>query len=188
LSKEIVLLSRDGNHFFHQLVLNSIRTLEPWLRFDLYLSIEKMTYSTVQEPTPEEIMEAQKRVRKLKRFYKGLASWATTSVILLAINIFTTGGISWAKFPIFFWGISILFQAFEIFRLQRHDKQWEKRQLEKQLGRELPSDYVPMTVMPEEKKEDYSEELLNKEKPERQPADLSEFRKLAKPWKEDDLV
>ncbi len=147
-----------------------------------------MIYSTDSQPTNEEIMEAQKRVRKIKRFYKGLVSWATTSIILLAINIFTTGGISWAKFPIFFWGISIVIQAIEVFRLQRHDKEWEKRQLEKQLGRELPSNYAPMTVMPEDKQEDYSEELLNKEKKERAPADLSEFRKLAKPWKEDDLV
>ena len=147
-----------------------------------------MTYLTDKEPTPEEIMEAQKRVRKIKRFYKGLLSWATTSIILIAINIFTAQGITWAKWPIFFWGISILMQAFEVIRLQRHDKQWEKRQLEKQLGTSLPSDYVPMTVMPDEKPEDYSEELLNKEKPVREQADLSEVRKLARPWKDDDLV
>ena len=147
-----------------------------------------MTYSTYREPTNEEIMEAQKRVRKIKRFYKGLATWAGTSIFLLALNIFTTGGISWAKFPIFFWGISLVIQAFEVFRLQRQGKDWEKRQLEKQLGRELPSDYVPMTVMPEEKQEDYSDELLNKEKKVREPANLSEFRKLAKPWKDDELV
>ena len=147
-----------------------------------------MTYLTDKEPTPEEIMEAQKRVRKIKRFYKGLLSWVTTSIILIAINIFTAQGITWAKWPIFFWGISILMQAFEVIRLQRHDKQWEKRQLEKQLGTTLPSDYVPMTVMPDEKPEDYSEELLNKEKPVREQADLSEVRKLARPWKDDDLV
>ena len=147
-----------------------------------------MTYSTYREPTQEEIMEAQKRVRKIKRFYKGLASWAGTSILLLAINIFTTGGITWAKFPIFFWGISLVIQAFEVFRLQRQGQNWEKRELEKQLGRPLPSDYVPMTVMPEEKQQDYSDELLNKEKKEREPANLSEFRKLAKPWKDDELV
>ena len=147
-----------------------------------------MTYLTDKEPTPEEIMEAQKRVRKIKRFYKGLLSWVTTSIILIAINIFTAQGITWAKWPIFFWGISILMQAFEVIRLQRYDKQWEKRQLEKQLGTTLPSDYVPMTVMPDEKPEDYSEELLNKEKPVREQADLTEVRKLARPWKDDDLV
>jgi len=147
-----------------------------------------MTYLTDREPTPEEIMEAQKRVRKIKRFYKGLLSWITTSIILIAINIFTAQGITWAKWPIFFWGISILIQAFEVIRLQRHDKNWEKRQLEKQLGTTLPADYVPMTVMPDEKTEDYSEELLNKEKPAREQADLSEVRKLTRPWKDDDLV
>jgi len=147
-----------------------------------------MTYSTYQDPTTPEYMEAQKRVRKIKRFYKGLASWAGTSLFLLALNLFTTGGISWAKFPIFFWGISLLIQAFEVIRLQRHDKEWEKRQLEKQLGRQLPSDYVPITVMPEEKTEDYSDDLLNKEKPVREPMDLSEVRKLQRPWKDKDLV
>jgi len=147
-----------------------------------------MVYSTYREPTPEEYMEAQKRVRKIKRFYKGLASWIGMSLFFLAFNLFTSGGIGWAKYPIFFWGISILIQAFEIIRLQRHDKALEKRQLEKQLGTTLPSDYVPMTVMPEEKQEDYSDDLLNKEKPVREPADLAEVRKLARPWKDGDLV
>jgi hypothetical protein len=147
-----------------------------------------MAYSTYQEPTEQEYAEAQKRVRKIKRFYKGLAQWAGTSLFLLALNFFTTGGISWAKFPIFFWGISLLIQAFEVLRLQRHDKDWERRQLEKQLGRELPADYVPMTMMPEEKTEDYTDDLLTKEKPIREPADLSEVRKLARPWKDKDLV
>jgi len=147
-----------------------------------------MTYSTNYDPNSPEYIEAQKRVRKIKRFYKGLASWAGTSIFMLALNFFTTGGLTWAKYPIFFWGISLFIQAFEVIRLQRHDKDWEKRQLEKQLGTQLPADYVPMTVMPEEKPEDYSDELLNKEQPVRETADLSEVRKLARPWKEDDLV
>ncbi len=147
-----------------------------------------MTYSTYQDPNSPEYIEAQKRVRKIQRFYKKLASWAGVSLFLLALNIFTTGSLSWAKFPIFFWGISLLIQAFEVMRLQRHDKEWEKRQLEKQLGRTLPYDYVPMTVMPEEKQEDYTDELLHHENPVREPVDLTEVRKLARPWKDKDLV
>jgi hypothetical protein len=146
-----------------------------------------MTYSTYRDPDHQEYMEAQKRVRKIKRFYKGLASWMGTSLFLLALNIFTVGHLSWAKYPIFFWGISLLIQAFEVIRLQRHDKDWERRQMERQLGRPLP-DEVPMTVMPEEKPEDYSEELLNKEPPVRERANLAEVRKLTRPWKDEDLV
>ena len=138
--------------------------------------------------TDPELLEAQKRVRKIKRFYKGLAQWAGTSLFLLAIDFFTSGGITWSRYPVFFWGIAILMNFFEVMRLQKQGKDWEKKQLEKQLGRELPADYTPMAKLPKEETKDYSDELLNKEKTEREIADLSEVRKLKRPWKDEDLV
>ena len=95
----------------------------------------------------EEYIEAQKRVKKIKRFYKSLAQWAGTSIFLVALNIFTDGKISWAIYPVFFWGIAVFYNVFEIIRLQKHDKDWEKRQMEKQLGRPLTTE--ELTAMEE---------------------------------------
>ena len=140
------------------------------------------------EVTDQELQEAQKRVRKIKRFYKGLAQWAGVSIFMIALDLFLSGGISWSKYPVFFWGIAIIIDFFEVMRLQRHDKDWERKQLEKQLGRKLPGEYAPLTELPKEETKDYSEELLNKEQREREAADLSEVRKLKRPWKDEDLV
>lgn len=135
----------------------------------------------------EEYQEAQKRVKKIKKFYKELASWAGTSVALIGMNLFLSGNISWAKFPVFFWGIFIIAQLFEIIRLQRQDKEWEARQMRRQLGNSQSAGR-PLTdpTHSTEPLEDYSEELLNQK--DREIADLSEYRKLKRPWKEDDLV
>ncbi len=131
--------------------------------------------------------EAQKRIRKIKKFYKELTSWAGTSVFLIAINIFIAGHITWAKYPVFFWGLFILVQAFEVFRLQRMDKEWEERQMRRFTGRSTPP---PLQRAPphgaHDQTEDYSEQLLQQR--ERELADLSEYRKLKRPWKDEDLV
>ena len=130
-----------------------------------------------------ETLEAQKRVNKIKKFYKNLASWAGTSVFLVAMDVFMNHGITWSKWPVFFWGIAIALQVFEIIRLQHMDKAWEDRMLKKQLGQSTLPDPN------QEKSEDYSEELLRAPaQREKEKADLSEFRKLKKPWKDEDLV
>jgi len=127
-------------------------------------------------------LDAEKRVKKIKKFYKELTSWAGTSVILLAIDLFLSGGISWSKYPVFFWGIAIAVQFISILKIQRLDRQWEEKMLRKfKKQEELPAE---MSTDP-----DYSEELLHNEKlREKEIADLSEYRTLKKPWKDEDLV
>jgi hypothetical protein len=154
--------------------------------------------SNTLQPRPiseHEYEEAKKRVKKIKGFYHNLANWAGVSVLLLAINLFTSGDISWAKYPIFFWGISIVMQAFRTMRLQRLDKQWEENQMRKFTGdgvyptSESTTTQMPQSAtnqVPQEHLEDYTEELLNRQ--EREFANLSEYRKLKRPWKDEDLV
>lgn len=140
-------------------------------------------------PTEEEdreYWEAKKRVDKIKKFYRNLASWAGTSVFLIALNIFLTGGITWARYPVFFWGISILIQVFHIIRLQRMDKNWEERQIRRFTGRNYQPRNTSVAEIPGEQQEDYSDELLNQQ--EREMADLKEYRQLKKPWEDKDLV
>lgn len=131
--------------------------------------------------------EAQKRVRKIKKFYKDLAGWAGTSLFLLALDLFLSGGISWSKYPVFFYGIFVISEVFDIIRLQRLDKDWEDRQMRRFTGRSAPKHLQNNpTNHDADEPEDYTGELLNRQ--EREVADLAEYRKLQKPWKEEDLV
>jgi len=128
-------------------------------------------------------LQAQKRVNKIRKFYKDLANWAGTSVFLIALDLFLSHGITWSKFPVFFWGIFIAAEFFEILRLQYMDKNWEDKMVKKHMGSQALPD-------PDQTKgEDYSEELLRQpDQPEMEKADLSSVRKLKKPWRDEDLV
>jgi hypothetical protein len=149
-----------------------------------------MTQTPTNSYTDPEYYEAQKRLKKIKGFYKNLANWAGVSIFLLAINFFTTGGITWAKFPVFFWGLSIVMQVFEIIRLQRMDKDWEDRQMRRfTSGRRSGHGSLSLPET-DEALTDYSvdEALPPLKNQEKEKADLSTYRKLAKPWKDEDLV
>ena len=104
------------------------------------------------------------------------------SVFMLALDLFLSGGISWSKYPVFFWGITLAYQYFNILRIQRMDRQWEEKMLKKFKGQDQDTDDIPS-------EQDYSEELLRNDRArEKEMADLSEYRKLKKPWKDEDLV
>lgn len=142
----------------------------------------------IPETTDQEYLDAQKRVKKIKSFYKNLASWAGSSIFMIALDLFLSGGITWSKFPVFFWGISLVIQFFQVLRLQQLDKEWEKKQLKKLIGRDhpLPLDKQNPEQTIQEPLEDYSDELLNQQ--DREMEKLSEYRKLQRPWKDEDLV
>lgn len=127
------------------------------------------------------ILDAEKRVRKIKKFYKELAAWAGTSVFLIALDLFLSGGLTWSRYPVFFWGIAIAYQFFQVLRIQKLDREWEEKMVRK-LTRSA-------TRAEEEQVPDYSEELLNNQRvKEKELEDLKEYRTLKKPWKDEDLV
>ena len=76
-------------------------------------------------------------VRDLKGFYSHAVSYALTIPVLFIINYQTTDYM-WAWWPTLGWGIGLLshgLQVFEVFDFYGQD--WEKRQVEKRLGRKL---------------------------------------------------
>lgn len=151
-----------------------------------------MTYplqpdSNEPDQTDYEYQAAQKRVKKIKSFYKDLSSWAGTSIMLIGLNLFLSGNITWAKYPVIIWGIFIAAEVFNIIRLQYMDKEWEDRQMRRFTGRTRST--VPPGAIRESSSspaEDYSDDLLHQE--ERELADLSQYRKAGKAWKDEDLV
>lgn len=148
---------------------------------------QQSTENEASDHSTYEYEEAQERIKKIRKFYQSLAKWAGVSVFLIVLNIILTGSITWAKFPVLFWGLALVIQVFEVIRLQRMDRAWEERQMRRFTGRGLRNPQTTSLPNPEnEGIEDYSGELLNKE--ERELADLAEYRKLNKPWNEEDLV
>ena len=136
-------------------------------------------------PRTQITQDAQKRVRKIKSFYKSLFSWIGTSIFLIALDLFLSGGITWSKFPVFFWGVSLVIQLFQVIHLYRTNKDWEEKMIRKFSGIEP----VPERLPKGQTEMDYSEQLLgNAPAAEKEMADLSEYRKLKRPWKDEDLV
>lgn len=127
------------------------------------------------------------RLKTIRKFSKDFTSWASTSVILIAINIFISGGITWAKYPVFFWGIFVVAGVFNVWRLKREQKEFEAKQAQKSFRRTHLSP-TTTTAPAEEPIVDYSDTLLDHEARERELADLADVRKLKRPWKDEDLV
>ena len=77
-------------------------------------------------------------VRKLKGFYLHLAQYVVVIAALCAINLLTTPHRLWFYWPALGWGIAILAHAATMFGwLPFLGVDWEKRQVEKRLGRPL---------------------------------------------------
>lgn len=81
---------------------------------------------------------AMNYVQSLKGFYSHLLTYVLVIAALFIINFLLEPDYIWAVWPAMGWGIGITihgFQTFGFFRL--FGPEWEKRQVEKRLGRKL---------------------------------------------------
>jgi len=76
--------------------------------------------------------QAQRRVRQKRNFYRSLMSYISVNLFLFLINLFTSPGIWWFYWPMFGWGIGMLFQAWSVFA-PKFDNDWEARQIQAEL-------------------------------------------------------
>lgn len=94
--------------------------------------------STLTPSASQQEQLALLEVRKLKGFYLHLAQYVVVIAALCAINLLTTPHRLWFYWPALGWGIGILAHAATIFGwLPFLGVDWEKRQVEKRLGRPL---------------------------------------------------
>lgn len=83
-------------------------------------------------------VEAFRYVRRLKRFYMSLISYVSIVSFLTIINLTTSPQHLWVGWVALFWGLGLLLGAARLFlpdRLLGGD--WERRQVERRLGRSL---------------------------------------------------
>jgi transcriptional regulator with XRE-family HTH domain len=111
-------------------------------------AVFEIDFSTLQEPemntataTPgfnadETLAFAQ--VRKLKGFYFHLAQYVIVVTLLLSINLWTHPQYLWVRWVALGWGIGVLFHGLRVFeRFSPFGAEWEKKQVEKRLGRKI---------------------------------------------------
>ena len=92
--------------------------------------------------TPTRISSEEERiieyVRDLKGFYTHLTSYVLVMLVLFVINLVFTPGYIWAFWAALGWGIGILVHGLNVFELINwFGPDWERRQVEKRLGRKL---------------------------------------------------
>ncbi len=91
-------------------------------------------------PTPFDADEALAfvQVRKLKNFYFHLAQYVLVVTVLAAINLWTRPQHLWVGWVAFGWGMGVLLHAIRVFeRFNPLGAEWEKKQVEKRLGRKI---------------------------------------------------
>lgn len=86
----------------------------------------------------EDEKQAIEYVKSIKEFYSHLVTYLLVITGLFVINYFTSPDYWWAVWPALGWGIGIVshaLSAFEILNIFGPD--WERKQVEKRLGRKL---------------------------------------------------
>ena len=81
---------------------------------------------------------ALRHVRKIRGFYGHLAQYVIVISGLVILNLFTSPKYFWAIWPAMGWGLGVLFHGIRVFgKSPFMNADWEKRQVEKYLGRKL---------------------------------------------------
>lgn len=107
--------------------------------FDVELSnLHEDTEMKSDETMTWEEQRALEYVRDVKGFYSSLMTFLIVVPALFLMNYFLTPGYFWAWWVLFGWGIGIVTHALSVFELFKFfDADWEKKQVEKRLGRKL---------------------------------------------------
>lgn len=96
------------------------------------------TDAVLSTPSRADEELAFRHVRKVRGFYMNLGRYLVVVSILLVINYTMTPGRIWAPWVAGGWGIGLLFHAMRVFEwLPFLGGDWERRQVEKRLGRPL---------------------------------------------------
>lgn len=100
--------------------------------------ITKETAMPISNELTSEEEQAIRQVRDIKGFYANLICYLIVMPILIAVDVILSPDDLWFYGPALGWGLGVIFHGlgvFEVFPL--FSPAWEKRQIEKRLGRKL---------------------------------------------------
>jgi transcriptional regulator with XRE-family HTH domain len=96
-----------------------------------------MQSSATSQVSPEEAL-ALAHVRRIKGFYMHLAEYCVIIAMLAVMNVFISPHYPWVIFPAAPWGFYVLIEGLCAFdKVPFLNGQWERRQVERYLGRQL---------------------------------------------------
>lgn len=91
-----------------------------------------------KQQTAFEETQIIEHVKEIKGFYTHLITYACVITLLFIINLLTEPSYIWAWWPAMGWGMGIVSHGLSTFEiLNFFGADWEKRQIEKRLGRKL---------------------------------------------------
>ena len=122
--------------------VESIKSLAAVFDVDLsHLYQPELTNEEIEMKEENMTWEEQRAleyVRDVKGFYSHLLSFVLVMPLLFLVNYLTTPQYMWAWWPLLGWGIGVASHALSISEFVPFlGPDWEKRQVEKRLGRKL---------------------------------------------------
>jgi len=83
--------------------------------------------------------EAKAHVNEIRDFYGHVVTYLVINAILLVINLMTSPGYLWVKWPLLGWGIGIAFHAFSVYGTGWvWGRDWEERKIRQIMDRQKP--------------------------------------------------
>ena len=106
----------------------------------LLFKINDIMYSEDLENS--KYVKAVERVEKLKEFYQNLASYCLVIPFLIFINLRVSPGFHWFWFPIFGWGIGLVFHFLDVNNYNIFlGKNWEEKKIKEMMEEEKNNKY-----------------------------------------------
>jgi hypothetical protein len=85
----------------------------------------------------ERYERAKRRVEEIKGFYSHLAVYVLVNAFLVILNVMTSPGEYWFKWPLFGWGIGLVVHGISVFGFGRFlGPDWEDRKIREIMGRD----------------------------------------------------
>jgi len=120
--------------------LETLKALGAVFNLDLCALKESDMSATTFAPntfSPEEAL-ALAHVRKVRALYVHVMQYVLVNSVLAVINLLASPHVLWVVWPILGWGIGLAAHAMRVFNWPPvFGADWERRQVEKQLGRRL---------------------------------------------------
>ena len=122
----------------HRASPESLKAIAAVFEID-FARLQEAEMSPTEHPeTQSDEAWALTRVRKKKEFFVHLAQFVVVMPILAVMNVMTTPGTLWILWVLFGWGLALALHGLAVWqKFSFLDGEWERREVEKILGRRL---------------------------------------------------
>jgi len=117
--------------------LESLKSLAAVFEIELDELLEEKNMESSDKYSEEENRVIE-HVRDIKGFYSHLINYGVVMLGLFIVNFITSPGYYWAWWAAFGWGIGVISHGMSVFEVYSFfGADWEKKQIEKRLGKKL---------------------------------------------------